>query len=164
MKKLYLLNGANIGNRVDNLKKAELMLSEAFGKALKVSEIYETQAWGKTNQPNFFNQALIYQSNLAPLKLLKVVKTIEKKIGGEHKEKWAARKMDIDIIFYDDLVYESEQLTLPHALMHLRNFVLKPLNEIAAEYTHPKLKVSVSQLLAASKDKLNVIKFIPNEV
>lgn len=164
MKNLYLLNGSNIGNRSDNLKKAELMLNEVFGLAIKISEIYETQAWGKTNQPNFFNQALLYQSNLTPLQLLEAIKTIEKKIGGDHKERWAERLMDIDIIFYDDLVYESEQLTIPHPLMHLRNFVLKPLNEIAAEYEHPKLQATVNQLLETSKDKLKVIKFIPNEV
>jgi len=164
MKNLYLLNGSNIGNRSGNLKKAELMLNEVFGLAIKISEIYETQAWGKTNQPNFFNQALLYQSNLTPLKLLKAIKTIEKKIGGNHKERWAERLMDIDIIFYDDLVYESEHLTIPHPLMHLRNFVLEPLNEVAAEYVHPKLQVTVNHLLKTSKDKLKVIKFIPNEV
>jgi len=164
MTNLYLLNGSNIGNRADNLENARHFLDKAFGKALKVSAIYVTQAWGKTNQSDFFNQALLYQTNLAPLQLLKVIKEIEKKIGGDHKEKWAARVMDIDIIFYDDLIYESDELTIPHALMHLRNFVLMPLNEIAAKYQHPKLQVSVNQLLKKSMDILKVEKFIPNEV
>lgn len=164
MTDLYLLNGSNIGNRAYNLEKARHLLNEAFGEALKISNIYETHAWGKTNQANFFNQALQYQCNLAPLQLLKVIKEIEKKIGGDHKEKWAARLMDIDIIFYEELIFESDSLTIPHALMHLRNFVLIPLNEIAPKYVHPKLKITVSQILEKSMDKLKVEKFIPNEV
>lgn len=164
MKNLYLLNGSNIGNRANNLKKAKHLLNEIFGIAIKVSEIYETQAWGNIDQPNFFNQALKYETNLPPFELLKLIKDIEKKIGGDHKEKWAARMMDIDIIFYGDLVFESSQLAIPHHLMHLRNFVLMPLNEIAPSHIHPKLKVTVNQLLKSSKDKLKVTKFIPNEV
>jgi len=164
MTNLYLLNGSNIGNRAGNLKKAACLLTEQFGKALNISEIYETQAWGITEQPNFFNQALYYQSNLAPLQLLKVIKRIEKEIGGRHKEKWTARVMDIDIIFYGNLIFESKQLTIPHALMHLRNFVLAPLNEIAPNFVHPKLNITVNQLLNNSTDTLKVKKFIPNEV
>jgi len=161
---LYLLNGSNIGNRADNLKKAEHLLNREFGLALKVSNIYETQAWGNTNQPNFFNQALLYQSNLAPLHLLKTIKAIEKEIGGEHKEKWSARIIDIDIIFYGDALIESDELTIPHTFMHLRNFALAPLNEIAPKYIHPKLQVSVNEIFKNSMDKLKVEKIIPNEV
>jgi len=164
MTNLYLLNGSNIGNRLNNLKKAEYLLNDEFGKATKVSDIYETQAWGKTNQPNFFNQALCYQTSLAPLMLLRTIKNIEKEIGGDHKEKWTARVMDIDIIFYGNLIYEDKQLTIPHALMHLRNFVLIPLNEIEPNYVHPKLQITVNQLLNNSMDKLKVKKFIPDEV
>lgn len=164
MTNFYLLNGSNIGDRLNNLKKAEYLLNDEFDKALKVSEIYETQAWGKTDQPNFFNQALCYQTSLAPLKLLNVVKNIEKEVGGEHKERWAARMMDIDIIFYGNLIYKDKLLTIPHALMHLRNFVLIPLNEIEPNHVHPKLQITVNQLLKNSMDKLKVKKFMPDEV
>jgi len=164
MTNLYLLNGSNIGDRLNNLKKAQYLLNDEFGMASNVSEVYETQAWGKTNQPSFFNQALCYKTDLSPLHLLKVIKNIEKEIGGDHKERWAARIMDIDIIFYGGLIYKSKQLTIPHALMHLRNFVLVPLAEIEPNYVHPELQTSISNLLKNSMDKLKVKKFMPDEV
>ncbi len=158
MADLYLLNGSNIGDRLQNLKLAISLLSDFFGLPKKVSEIYETQAWGRENLQNFYNQAVCFSTNYQPLELLEIVKKIEKQIGSEHEERWAARMIDIDIIFIDDLIFKSDRLHIPHKLMHLRNFVLYPLSEIAPDYIHPQFELSVQQLLKNSTDNLLVEK------
>jgi len=123
MTDLYLLNGSNIGDRLQNLKLAIELLGEFFGTPKKISEVYETKAWGRENQPNFYNQAVLFSTDYKPELLLEIVKKIERQIGSNHKERWAARTIDIDIIFYGDLIFKSERLHIPHKLMHLRNFV-----------------------------------------
>jgi len=158
MANLYLLNGSNIGNRLQNLKVAIEYLSELWGSPKSVSDIYETQAWGKENQQNFYNQALHFTCDYQPDEILKAVKKIEQKIGRNHQERWAARTIDIDIIFYDDLIYQSDHLHIPHKLMHLRNFVLYPLCEIADDFIHPQFEQSVQLLLENSTDELKVQK------
>lgn len=158
MAELYLLNGSNIGDRLQNLKLAINFLSEFFGLPKKVSEIYETQAWGRENQQNFYNQAICFSTNYTPKKLLETVKKIEKQIGGDHKERWAARIIDIDIIFLGDVIFKSDRLHIPHKLLHLRNFVLFPLCEIAPDFIHPQFELSIQQLLENSTDELLVQK------
>lgn len=158
MPDLYLLNGCNIGDKTENLSNALIFLREVFNEPLAVSNIYETQPWGKENQANFYNQALKFETIMAPEQILKQVKLIEKKIGGDHIERWAARKMDIDIIFFGELIYKSESLCIPHKLMHLRNFVLHPLYEIAADKVHPQFELTVKELLENSTDELKVVK------
>lgn len=155
---LYVLNGSNIGDRLQNLKQAIHLLSKLLGLPKRVSEVYETQAWGRENQQNFYNQAVCFTTDFKPEKLLEMIKETEQKIGGHHKERWAARIMDIDIIFYGDLIFKSERLQIPHKLMHLRNFVLYPLCEIAPDFIHPQFELSVQQLLKNSTDKLKVQK------
>jgi len=158
MADLYLLNGSNIGNRLQNLTVAIDYLSKLWGPPKNVSEIYETQAWGKEDQQNFYNQAVHFKCDYQPNEILKTVKMVEQQIGSNHKERWAARTIDIDIIFYGDLIYQSDRLHIPHKLMHLRNFVLYPLNEIAADFIHPQFEQSVQLLLENSTDELKVQK------
>jgi len=158
MAHLYLLNGSNIGNRLQNLKVAIDCLSKLWGIPNGISEIYETQAWGKENQQNFYNQAVHFTCDYQPDEILKAIKNIEQQIGSNHKERWAARTIDIDIIFFGDLIYQSDSLHIPHKLMHLRNFVLYPLCEIAADFIHPQFEQSVQLLLENSTDELKVQK------
>lgn len=158
MADLYLLNGSNIGDRLQNLKLAIELLGTFFETPKKVSEVYETKAWGNENQQNFYNQAVLFSTDYKPDLLLETVKKIERQIGSNHKERWAARTIDIDIIFYGDLIFKSERLHIPHKLMHLRNFVMYPLCEIAPNFVHPQFEISVKQLLENTTDKLQVQK------
>lgn len=138
--------GSNVGDRLQNLQSAVDKLSK-IGEIIKVSKVYETEPWGKTDQPAFLNACVKIECNLNPEDLLNKLKQIEKKIGRVERERWGPREIDIDILFYDDIVIESQRLTIPHPLLHERAFVLVPLNDIAPEFTHPKLNVVVSELL-----------------
>jgi len=119
MADLYLLNGSNVGDRFQNLDRATELLSQMFGLLIAKSAIYETQAWGKETQRNFYNQAIHFKVDEEPENILKATKKIETTIGERHIERWSARKMDIDLIFYGDLIYQSDALHIPHRLMHL---------------------------------------------
>lgn len=134
----------------DRQKNLELAIKELKNSGLiisKVSSVYNTSPWGYLKQPDFLNIAIECFTTLEPADLLREIKKIEKKMGRIKTIKYGPRIIDIDIIFYDDLIYESEELTIPHPLMHKRYFVLLPLNEIAPYYVHPRLKKSVKELL-----------------
>lgn len=153
---LVLLIGSNIGDRADYLSKARLHLEKEFGEAILQSKKYKTQAWGITEQDEFLNQALVYNSNFKPEFILEKIKNIEKKIGRKPRNTWTNREIDIDIIFYGSQIFKSRDLYIPHPLMYLRKFVLQPLNEIIPEFKHPLLNKTVSQLLKICNDNLTV--------
>lgn len=147
MHKVYLLLGSNLGNREKNIDNAINELKACGIIISKKSSLYNTAPWGYAEQPEFLNQALECLTSLEPFELLKEIKSIEKKMGREKTVRYGPRIIDIDIIFYDDLILKSEKLTIPHPLMHERLFVLKPLSEIAPDFVHPELKLTVKQLL-----------------
>lgn len=158
MAKVFLLFGSNIGDRQGFINDAIVSVSKEIGTILKQSSIFETSAWGNTAQQSFYNSVAIVESTLPPELLLNVILRIEKELGRVRINKWEARSIDIDILYYDDLIFESENLMIPHPLLHQRRFTLVPLVEIAPNHIHPKLKLSNSQLLDASIDTLDVIK------
>ncbi|MCC6721876.1 MAG: 2-amino-4-hydroxy-6-hydroxymethyldihydropteridine diphosphokinase [Bacteroidia bacterium] len=157
---LVLLIGSNVGDSKDYLTKAKIHLEKEFGKLILKSNIFKTQAWGITEQDDFLNQALVYYCNLNPEEILKKIKSIEKKIGRQKRNTWANREIDIDIIYYGSLIFQSEKLIIPHPLMHLRKFVLIPLSQIIPEFKHPVLNKSVNELLKNCNDNLMVEKTI----
>lgn len=147
MNRIYLLLGSNLNDRVNNIKVA---LSELrnFGIVIsKKSSLHCTTPWGYTEQPEFLNQAIEGLTSFNPIDLLKVIKKIERKMGRKDTFRYGPRIIDIDIIFYDDIIFKSAELVIPHPLMHKRDFVLKPLCEIASDFIHPELKLSVKELL-----------------
>ena len=156
---VYLLTGGNVGNRQQYLENAALLLETACGKITRRSAIYETAAWGKTDQAAFLNQALELSTLLDPGELMKALLLIEQKTGRERSEKYGPRTIDIDILLFNSAIVQSVLVTIPHPQMANRRFVLVPLNEIAAGYMHPVLKKTVSQLLAICPDTLPVKKF-----
>ncbi|SOD11409.1 2-amino-4-hydroxy-6-hydroxymethyldihydropteridine diphosphokinase [Pedobacter xixiisoli] len=155
----YLLLGTNLGDRTQNLNTAIAFIEREVGPVFVKSSVYETAAWGKTDQPSFLNQAVGVKSDLEPLQLLKVLLAIEQKMGRVRLERWGERLIDIDIIFYGDvIVNDRNDLHLPHPEMHKRRFVLQPLNEIAENFIHPIFKEKISSILTNLSDELTVEK------
>lgn len=143
----YIGIGSNLGNRRYNCLKAIEMLKKSGLAVHKVSSLYETEPWGLKEQPRFINMAVEIGTDLPPAKLLDLIKTIEKRMGRKKTERWGPRRIDLDILLYDDLSVQDDNLNIPHPLMHERTFVLEPLSEIAPEKVHPLLLKTVSALL-----------------
>jgi 2-amino-4-hydroxy-6-hydroxymethyldihydropteridine diphosphokinase len=157
---VYLLTGSNMGQPQHMLEEAKLAIeAQGLGKVVNESAVYQTEAWGMHNQPDFLNQVLKLETSLASQKLLQQLLAIELQMGRKRLEKNGPRVIDIDVLFYDDAVISEPDLTVPHPLLQNRRFVLVPLDEIAPTLLHPVLKKTVSQLLNECSDPLHVNKF-----
>lgn len=154
----YLLTGGNLGDRFLNLQSARETIAQRCGTLVSASGIYETAAWGKTDQPAFLNQVLELRTNLEPQELMQELLAIEKELGRVREEKMGPRLIDIDILLIDELVMNTTGLTLPHPALPLRRFALAPLAEIAGGRIHPMLKKTIAELLTDCPDKLPVAK------
>ena len=147
MAKAYIGIGSNLGNRHENCLRAIELLQRKQVIATKLSSLYETEPWGMKDQPRFINMAIQIETSLEPSELLTVLKDIEKEIGREKSSKWGPRTIDLDILLFDDIILNEDNLTIPHPLMHERDFVLRPLCEIAPDIHHPLLKLSICELM-----------------
>lgn len=153
---IYLLLGTNIGNRNKNLERAREMLVSNGITIRKESDIYETAAWGKEDQEPFLNQVIEVETGKSPQRMLFIANMIEKEMGRERFEKWGSRLIDIDILYFNDIVFQEENLKIPHPEIQNRRFTLTPMVEIAPEFIHPSLQKSQSQLLEECADSLEV--------
>ncbi len=149
--------GTNIGDRAANLATARHLISTQIGSIVKTSSLYETEAWGLKNQPDFYNQALEVETDLLPNQLLDESKRIEQSMGRQTAVRWGRRLIDIDILFYGTEIINSDRLKIPHREMTNRNFVLIPMLEIQAELEHPLLKKTIEELYWESQDTLEVV-------
>ena len=163
MANYYLLIGSNQGNRKNNIEAALHQIEEFTGKAKAVSSLYETEAWGLEEQPNFLNQAVHVSSHEKPLNFLHKLKTIEKQIGRVETVKWGPRVIDIDILYIDDQVIDLPELKIPHQGIYDRNFALIPLMEIAGELTDPVKQLTVDDLYDDCQDSREVYIFDESE-
>jgi len=154
----YLLIGGNLGNRKENLHEAIALINKECGTLTRSSSIYETEAWGKTDQPSFLNQALEITTPLNARQLLRKILKIEKAMGRVRKEKLGPRIIDIDILLFENEIHDLRFLKIPHPEMQNRRFVLVPLAEINPEFQHPVLKKTVKELLEECPDNLKVSK------
>ncbi|RAJ81832.1 2-amino-4-hydroxy-6-hydroxymethyldihydropteridine diphosphokinase [Chitinophaga dinghuensis] len=158
MNTAILLIGGNLGDPRLSLEKAVQLIGEKAGQVTKKSALYQTAPWGVTDQPDYLNQGLEVQTELDAPALLQCLLEIERNIGRVRQEKWGSRVIDIDMIFFNADVISLPELKIPHPRMQLRNFVLKPLEEIIPGFIHPVLQQTISQLLAVSPDKLPAYK------
>jgi 2-amino-4-hydroxy-6-hydroxymethyldihydropteridine diphosphokinase len=156
----YISLGSNMGDRIMFLQEARNYIQSDIGNILHESKIYETSAWGNTNQPKFLNQIIKIETKLSPKYLLENCLCIEKKLGRTRVKIWDQRTIDLDILFYDKQIIHHENLIIPHPYLHLRNFILVPMNEINPDFIHPVLELTISQLLEKCPDTLETSVFL----
>lgn len=145
---VYLALGSNLGDRRENLRQAVASLSPQMVVKAK-SHLYETPPWGYEDQPSFLNQAVKAETYVEAEPLLKHIKRLEVALGRKASFPNGPRLIDIDLLFYDDLVLDTPVLTLPHPRLHERGFVLLPMMDIAPEFVHPVLKRTVREMAAS---------------
>jgi len=158
MNTAYLLIGGNLGDRAAYLQTALKRIEETCGAISHYSSIYETAAWGNTDQPSFFNQAVVVSTTLSPEALIDQLLTIELEMGRIRDQKYGPRTIDLDILMIDGLIFNTEKLTIPHPQMHNRRFALLPMLEVAPTLIHPLLDQSIEDLLLNCPDTLDVQK------
>jgi 2-amino-4-hydroxy-6-hydroxymethyldihydropteridine diphosphokinase len=157
--KIFLLLGANLGDRVQTLNRAVDLIVKRIGPLTQQSSLYETAPWGVTDQPAYLNQVLAVDTKLEPQELLDQTQAIEQELGRVRFEKWGARVIDIDILFYGQQILQTETLTIPHPYLHVRRFTLVPMAEIAPDFVHPVCQKTILELLNECKDEGEVIIF-----
>jgi 2-amino-4-hydroxy-6-hydroxymethyldihydropteridine diphosphokinase len=149
-KTAYIALGSNLGCKRDNIAQAiQLMAALPGVKINKISSLYETEPWGKTDQEKFINQVIEIETSLQPMDLLQELQKIEIKMGRQRKEKWGPRLIDLDILLYGNEVMNDPHLTIPHPRMRERLFVLVPLAEIGADIQFPEDGAAVEEVLSS---------------
>lgn len=154
MNTVYLLSGSNLGDKYAYLQQAQNFIAQEVGRVNRVSSIVKSAPWGFEHEEFFLNQVVEVKSESDETTVLKQILLIEEKMGRtRNKSAYEARKIDIDILFFNDKIVESSQLSIPHPLLQKRKFVLVPLNELIPDFIHPKLKQSVDTLLKECEDQ-----------
>jgi len=159
----YILLGGNQGNREKLLGQAIQLIKTNLGQIIKCSGLYESDAWGYKSESKFLNQVIQITTVFPPNQLLSELKKIESQLGRTRTEEkgYEDRSLDLDILFYNELIINKRELIIPHPRMHLRRFTLKPLAEIAGSVIHPYFKVSVENLLNNCNDQVEVYDYFP---
>jgi 2-amino-4-hydroxy-6-hydroxymethyldihydropteridine diphosphokinase len=152
---VFIGAGSNLGDRSKALGAAAALLKPK-ARVIKASKVYETPPWGYEDQPVFLNQVLQVETELDPPALLEHLKHIEKKLGRQAAFRYGPREIDMDILFYDGLVYSTDSLQIPHPLASERAFVLVPMLEIAPDFVHPLLGRTIKDL-AMNVDSSGII-------
>ncbi len=150
--KIFLALGSNLGDKLNNLKEAESLLNSNNVDVVKVSNVYITQPYGYIDQDTFLNECLLAYTQLSPNQLLALINRIETRLKRKRIIKWGPRTIDIDILFYGNSVINSDDLTIPHPEIQLRDFVLRPLMDLDPEFVHPVLNLSIKALYSSIRD------------
>jgi 2-amino-4-hydroxy-6-hydroxymethyldihydropteridine diphosphokinase len=156
----FLLLGGNLNNRVMMLETARKLIDNQIGTIIQASSIYESEPWGFQHQNNFLNQVVKIVTSCTPQQLLKNIHLIEEEMGRKRSGKgYEARTIDIDILFYDDLVLKNTDLIIPHPRLNERMFTLMPLAEIAGDLVHPRFRKTINYLKENCTDRSSVTVF-----
>ena len=149
--------GSNLGDRALNIKKAITLIQDQLGDVIAISKLYETASWGYDDY-SYLNNAICLVTKLTPLDLISALLEIELKLGRKRSNSkfYKARTIDLDILLIEGVVINHKKLDVPHPLMNLRRFVLKPLADIAPDWVHELEGISVSDLLLKCEDKIDV--------
>lgn len=158
----YLLIGGNEGDRLAYLQETVRRIETPDTRIVRQSAVYETAAWGKTDQPAFLNQALVLETSLDAPALLRQLLATEEQMGRVRYQRYGSRTIDIDILFFNSAVIRLPELIIPHPEIARRRFALMPMDEIAPGYVHPVLGKTIHELLNQCPDKLEVKKLIIN--
>jgi 2-amino-4-hydroxy-6-hydroxymethyldihydropteridine diphosphokinase len=154
MPETFLSLGSNLGNRKQYIVRAEKLIEHEIGAIREKSSLYETEPWGFHHPANFYNKVLLVSTDLIIEQVWHRCLSIEKQLGRQReKNKYEARTIDIDILFYNDLILHTDTLQIPHPLLHLRKFVLEPLNEIMPDRIHPVIQKEIRQILHECIDR-----------
>lgn len=162
MNEVYILIGGNTGKREFYISEAKKFIQTELGNVVSESTIYETKSWGFEAEQLFLNQVIVVKTNQNPIDTLNILLQIEIKLGRNRvSANYESRSIDLDILFYNDSIIDSNILQVPHPKLHKRMFTLIPLNEIAPGKLHPKLNKTVNVLLSECNDSLEVLLFKP---
>ena len=153
---IFLGLGSNQGERELNLKNSIKLLNSRAGKVLNTSGIYESEPWGVKDQSYFLNQVIEIETLIDPIDLLNICKNIEYDMGRKPGIRWGKRVIDIDILYYQSRVINQKKLIIPHKLMHERNFVMIPLNDLNENHLHPILNITNKEILNNCIDSCKV--------
>lgn len=155
MAEAFIAIGSNLNDRKKYMINAVKELC-SFSKIVIIAPLYKSEPYGFTNQPYFFNSAILLETDVGPQELLDKLKGVEKKLGRKSCKRWGPRKVDLDIIFYNQKIVKTDQLTIPHSDFHNRNFVLRPLADIAPDFVSPVHHETISQLLGSCQDETKI--------
>lgn len=158
LQQVYISLGGNMGNTQEIFQKALKEIEEKLGHIVQKSSLYRTAPWGNTQQSDFLNQVILLETEYSPEKLLDNLLTIELLFGRERNIHWGPRTLDLDILFYGELILNKANLTIPHPRITERRFILAPLQQIAAEWLHPLEQKTIQTLLNECKDTSSVEK------
>ena len=158
MEKVFIALGGNVGNVSETFKVAIEKIEEKIGPVIMQSSLYKTEPWGNKNQDDFLNSVIGVETNLTSVEVLKNILFIEKELGRDRNKdnQFAPRLIDIDILFYGNKIINSDNLIIPHPRLHLRNFVLTPLMEIAPRFIHPVLNKTIEEISGSNNDDSEV--------
>jgi 2-amino-4-hydroxy-6-hydroxymethyldihydropteridine diphosphokinase len=160
MSRAVISLGSNQGDRLKYFVAAAREIEKSVGYILRVAPLYRSDAYGFEEQPYFYNSVLIVETNFPPEKLLISLKKIEDKIGRKKRKRWGPREIDLDIIFYNSIVLDSDLLTIPHPDFQNRDFVLKPLSDIDPARINPGNQQTIQKLLNKCKKRNNLKKIV----
>lgn len=164
MAKVYFSLGSNQGNRLNSLVMATKLIGNLIGKIIQYSPVVESEPWGFNADTTFYNLALMAETELTPQQVLKQLLEIENSLGRKRSgNEYSSRKIDIDILFYDDKQLTENNLMIPHPLLHKRRFVLEPLAAIAPDLIHPVYHVTISEILRQLKDTGRILVTVEKE-
>jgi len=160
MHQIYLAIGSNIENRKQHIETAIVLLCEKV-RGITIAPLYETKPRYFEDQNNFLNTVLRGYTDLEPRELLQFTKAVQKEVGRVERFRNGPREIDIDILFYDNVVYKDEELEIPHPRLQERDFVLQPFSDINPDFSHPVLKKTIRELLATLPERQrSVIKML----